>query len=276
MSYDDSGNSTIGCMCLPLESLVRGLQVLKTEAVKRPIRGDKLFVQVVNGLAREIVRAGSERIIFPAEPELCRMLGVSRTVLREAVKVLEAKGLVEVGHGQGVKSRDRANWNHLDPDVLNWQCEFGANEVFLRNMSEVREILEPAAAALTAERGDDATIVRVKARYMRMEEHVHDAEAYIQADMALHNEIIAACGNDILKRIVQSIGTALRTGRDVSIQVPGGWARDLPLHCALVEAISRRDPEAARAATIVITRSAATDIQTVLETRSGPASQPVP
>src|ERR1035438_9299514 len=85
MSYDDSGNSTIRCMCLPLESLDRGLQVLKTEAVKRPIRGDKLFVQVVNGLAREIVGAGSERIIFPAEPELCRMLGVSRTVLREAV-----------------------------------------------------------------------------------------------------------------------------------------------------------------------------------------------
>jgi DNA-binding FadR family transcriptional regulator len=249
---------------------------LKTEALKRPIRGDKLFVQVVNGLAREIVRAGSERITFPAEPELCRIFGVSRTVLREAVKILEAKGLVEVGHGQGVKSRDRANWNHLDPDVLNWQCEFGADEVFLRNMSEVREILEPAAAALTAGRGDEATIARVKAWYSLMEEHVNDAEAYIQADMALHNEIIAACGNDILNRIVQSIGTALRIGRNVSIQVPGGWARDLPLHRALVEAISRRDPEAARAATVVITRSAAKDIKTVLENRSGPASQPTP
>jgi DNA-binding FadR family transcriptional regulator len=109
-----------------------------------------------------------------------------------------------------------------------------------------------------------------------MEEHVQDAEAYIQADMALHNEIIVACGNDILNRMIQSIGTALRIGRDVSIQVPGGWARDLPLHCALVEAISRRDPQAARAATIVIIRHAATDIRTVLEARSGPASQPDP
>jgi len=230
----------------------------------------------VNGLAREIVRAGSERIVFPAEPELCRMLGVSRTVLREAVKVLEAKGLVEVGHGQGVKSRDRANWNHLDPDVLNWQCEFGADEVFLRNMSEVREFLEPAAAALTAERADQATIARIEAWYLQMEENVHDAEAYIQADLDFHKEIIAACGNDILNKMIQSIGTALRIGRDVSIQVPGGWARDLSLHYGLVEAISRHDPEAARAATIVITRSAATDIKTVLETRSGPAFQPVP
>lgn len=263
-------------MGLPLDSLDRGLQDLNTDAVKRPIRGDKLFVQVVNGLAREIVRAGTERVNFPAEPELCRMLGVSRTVLREAVKVLEAKGLVEVGHGQGVKSRDRANWNHLDPDVLNWQCEFGADEVFLRNMCEVREILEPAAAALTAERVDDAAIARVEAWYSQMEEHVRDAEAYIQADIGFHNEIIAACGNDILNRMGQSIGKALRVGRDVSIQVPGGWARDLPLHCALVEAITRRDPEAARAATIVIIRSAATDIQTVLGTQSGRASQSVP
>ena len=263
-------------MSVQLESTRRVFQDLKMEAVKRSLRGDRLFVQVVNGLAREIIRAGSEHIIFPAEPELCRILRVSRTVLREAVKVLEAKGLVDVGHGQGVKSRDRANWNHLDPDVLNWQCEFGADEEFLCNLSEVREILEPAAAALTAERGDDASIARVKARYLQMEEHVHDAAAYIQADMALHDEIIAACGNDILNRMAQSIGTALRTGRGVSIQVPGGWAGDLPFHSALVDAISRRDREAARAAAIVIIRNAATDIKRVLETRSGPDSQLLP
>ena len=270
MTRDDS----IGAMGLQLETLAKGLQDLKAVDGKRPIRCDKLFVQVANGLAREIVRAGTERIVFPAEPELCRMLGVSRTVLREAVKVLEAKGLVEVGHGQGMKSCDRASWNHFDPDVLNWQCEFGADELFLRNMSEVREILEPAAAALTAERGDEATIARVKGFYLQMEEHVDDAEAYIEADLALHNEIIAACGNEILNKMIQSIGRALRIGRDVSIQVPGGWASDLPLHCALVEAIGRRDPQAARAATIVIIRSAATDIRSVFEARSGRASQP--
>lgn len=262
-------------MGLQLEPSGRGFQNLKTGAVKRSLRGDKLFVQVANGLAREIVRAGSERIVFPPEPELCLMLGVSRTVLREAVKVLEAKGLVEVGHGQGVRSRDRAKWNHLDPEVLNWQCDFGADEAFLRNMSEVREILEPTAAALTAERGDDAAIERIQGWYQQMEEHVDDAEAYIQADLAFHNEIMASCGNDILNRLVQSIGRALRTSREVSIQVPGGWAKDLPIHSALVDAISRRDPEAARAATIIIIRSAATDIKAVLETRSGPVSQPV-
>lgn len=263
-------------MASQLESLPKRPQDLKTEAVKRSVRGDRLFVQVVNDLAREIVRAGSERIILPAEPQLSRLLGVSRTVLREAVKVLEAKGLVEVGHGQGVKSRGRADWNHLDPDVLNWLCEFGADEMLLRNMTEIREILEPAAAALAAERGDEATIARIKGLYTQMEEHIHEAEAYIEADLAFHKEIIAACGNDILNRMAQSIGTALRAARDVSIQVPGGWAKDLPLHSALVNAICRRDPEAARAATIVVIHSAATDIQMVLETRSGQTSQPLP
>jgi GntR family galactonate operon transcriptional repressor len=255
-------------MASQLESLARRPLNLKTDAVKRSLRGDRLFVQVVNGLAREIIRAGSEHIVFPAEPQLSRMLGVSRTVLREAVKVLEAKGLVEVGHGQGVKSRPRAHWNHLDPDVLNWLCESGADEMLLRNMSEAREILEPAAAALAAARGDQTAIARINAWYKQMEEQAHDPEAYIQADLALHNEIFAACGNDILNRIVQGIHTALRTVRDVSIQVPGGWAKDLPLHSALVDAITRRDPEAARAATVVIIRSAATDIQTVLQSRS--------
>lgn len=268
-------NSTIGSMALPLETLPKRPRGLKTDAVKRSLRVDRLFVQVVNGLAREIVQAGSERIIFPAEPQLARSLGVSRTVLREAVKILEAKGLVEVGHGQGVKSRNPADWNHLDPDVLNWLCEFGADEAFLRNMNEVREILEPRAAALAAERGDEGAIARIKAWYMRMEENVHDAEAYIEADLAFHNEIFAACGNDILNKIIQSINMALRTGRDVSIRVPGGWGKDLPLHSALVDAISRRDPEAARAATTVIIRSAATDIQKVLESRSRQTSQPV-
>jgi len=262
-------------MGLQLEPTSRGLQDLRTDAVRRSFQGGKLYVQVVNRLAREIVRADPECIVFPAEPELCRMLGVSRTVLREAVKVLEAKGLVEVGHGQGVKSRDRADWNHLDPDVLNWQCEFGADDEFLREMSQVREILEPAAAALTAERGDDATIVRVKALYSQMEEQVDDAEAYIQADLAFHSEIIAACGNDVLNKMVQSISKALRASRDVSILVPGGWAKDLPLHSALVDAISRRDPEAAKAAITVIIRSAATDIRTVLEVRSEAGSQSV-
>lgn len=244
--------------------------LLETDGVKRSLGGERLSVQVANQLAREIVRAGPERISFPAEPELCRAFGVSRTVLREAMKVLEAKGLVEVGHGQGVRSRERAGWNHLDPDVLNWQCDFGADEVFLRNMSEVREILEPAAAAFTAMRADDDAIQRMSDCISQMQSQIHDADAYIQADLALHNEIISACGNDILKRMAESISKPLRTSRLVSIQVPGGWESDLPLHLTLVESIRRHDSEAARAATIVIIRAAATDIRIVLETRSEP------
>jgi GntR family galactonate operon transcriptional repressor len=250
------------------------LQNLNAGAVKRSVRGDKLFLQVVHALAREIVRAGGERIIFPSEPELCQMFGVSRTVLREAVKVLEAKGLVEVGHGQGVKSRERSDWNHLDPDVLNWQCEFGADKKFLLDMNEIRLIFEPAAAALAASRGDDAAHARIKAYYSQMEEYVDNAEMFIQADLAFHREIIMACGNDILTGIALSVGIALRASENVSIQVPG-WARSLQLHSALSDAITRRDPEAARAAMTVIIHGAIADIHVVLGTRSPSSSAAV-
>ena len=259
-------------MSLQTESFGAGLQNLKTGTLKRSIRGERLFVQVVLALAREIVRAGAERIIFPAEPELCQMLGVSRTVLREAVKVLEAKGLVEVGHGQGVKSRARSEWNHLDPDVLNWQCESGADQTFLLNMNEIRLILEPVVAAQMASRGDDAAIERMNKCRSQMEEYVHDRELFIQADLAFHKEIIMGCGNDILTRMALAISTALRASQDVSIQVPG-WAQSLQLHSALADAITRRDPDAARAAMTVIIHGAAADIQVVLGARA-PAASP--
>jgi DNA-binding FadR family transcriptional regulator len=242
-------------------------QHLNAGAAKRPVRGDKLFLQVVHALAQEIVQAGGERIIFPAEPELCQKFDVSRTVLREAVKVLEAKGLVEVEHGQGVKSRKRSDWNHLDPDVLNWQCEFGADEKFLLNMNEIRLILEPAAAALAASRGDDAAHARIRTRYSQMQEYVHNPEMFIQADLAFHREIVMACGNDILTKIAQSIDIALRASANVSIQVPG-WARSLQLHSALTDAITRRDPDVARAAATVIIHGAIADIHAVLGARS--------
>jgi GntR family transcriptional regulator, galactonate operon transcriptional repressor len=244
----------------------------KVEPVQRFVRSDRLYMRVVNNLAYQILRAGSEILVFPAEPELCRMLGVSRTALREAVKVLEAKGMVEVSHGQGMMARRRQDWNHLDPDVLNWQCEYGADELFLRNLVEIREIIEPMAAALTAERAEDDRIARVKACYLQLEEHVHDSEAYIQADLAFHNEIIAACGNDVLSKMAQSIGTALHASRKISIQVPGGWAKSLPLHAALADAIAQRDATGARAATTVIIRAAARDIRAVIKTQSVPDS----
>lgn len=240
---------------------------MEIDAIERTTRADKLYMRVVDNLAKQIIRAGSEQIItFPAEPELCKLLGVSRTVVREAIKVLEAKGLVEVGHGQGMVSRGPADWNLLDPDVLKWQSEAGVDEIFVRDLHEIREIIEPTAAALAAERADEAAMARMKAAYDRMEKWDSDSQAYIQADLDFHNQIIAACGNAILSKMAQSIGNALRVGREISVRVPENVAqRDFSLHRALLDAIDRRDATGASAAVLVIIRQARKDIGTVFQ-----------
>lgn len=245
-------------------------------AIQRATRADKLYMRVVDNLAKQIIRAGSEHIItFPAEPELCKLLGVSRTVLREAIKVLEAKGLVEVGHGQGMVSRGPADWNHLDPDVLKWQCEAGADKIFIRNLSEIREIIEPTAAALAAERADEAALARLNAAYDRMVECRYDPQASIQADLDFHNQIVAACGNHILCKMAQSIDHALRMSLEIYVQVPERLTHSyLPLHRVLLDAICRRDAAGASAAVLVIIRQATKDVGTVLQEHKGESKDP--
>lgn len=229
---------------------------------------EKLSASVVRSLALQIIQAGSEGgFDLPPEPELGKRLEVSRTVLREAIKVLEAKGLIGVGHGQGMRARPRREWNHLDPDVLGWQAEAGGDEQFVRDLSELRQIIEPAAAELAAHRASDEERDCARRCYALMEENVHDAEAYIRADLEFHNAIIAACGNHLLARMTQSIGAVLRASRDISIRVPGGWADSLLMHKELADAIAARDAVAARAAATVIIRGAARDMNAVLDAR---------
>jgi DNA-binding FadR family transcriptional regulator len=232
----------------------------------------KLYLGVVQTVALQIVGVGSgQTLAFPPEPELCRALGVSRTVLREAVKVLEAKGLIEVGHGRGMHSRPRKYWNHLDPDVLKWQAETGADEPFVRSLWELREIIEPAAAGLAAERATDLDIAYLNDRYAEMEKGIADPEAYLRADLEFHDAIFRASRNEVLGRMAQSIRAAFQVARHISIRIPG-WRYSLPLHRALAEAIAQRDATGARAANLLIIRSAARDMLRVLASLSKPAS----
>ena len=122
---------------------------------------------VVQGIGRRIVRgelAAGE--ILPEQGELSRMLGVSRTVIREATKVLAAKGLVESRSKRGTVVLPRSDWRLLDPDVLAWLSEAGLDPEFLRGMFEVRRIIEPAVARLAAERAtpEELAAIRVAVR----------------------------------------------------------------------------------------------------------------
>src|SRR5438876_7310314 len=125
-----------------------------------------LHDRVVHAIGRKILHGDlPPGALLPAEPEL----GASRTVVREAVKVLAAKGLVESRPKTGTRVRPRNAWNLLDPDVLAWQHDGAVDAALLRTLTEVRRIIEPAAAELAAARADARDIVALERALQQME-----------------------------------------------------------------------------------------------------------
>lgn len=183
-----------------------------------------------------------------SERELCTQLDVSRDMLREAIKVLAGKGLVESRPKLGTVVRERRAWNLLDPDVLAWHCEIGADDWFLRNVAEMRLIVESGAARLAAANATDVEIARLTSLCNRLRIAIHDAAAFAAADAAFHAALAAAAHNELLEQLLHTIGAALRGGsKDFAACNPPSEAT-FPLHAAVVEGLRARDGGAAEAA----------------------------
>jgi len=119
-----------------------------------------LHERITGELARRVIRAQRERlpVAFPNETQLCRQLGVSRTILRESMKVLVDNGMVEMRPRAGTRARPRCQWRLLDPDILSWQAELEPDSLFLRDLCEVRLAIEPTASGFAAVRATAAEI----------------------------------------------------------------------------------------------------------------------
>jgi DNA-binding FadR family transcriptional regulator len=177
--------------------------------------------------------------------------GVSRTVLREAVKVLAAKGLVESRPKTGTKVRPRSDWNLLDPDVLAWQLEAGPTAEFLKDALELRRMIEPAAARLAAERATDPDIEALEQAHAAMSD-ANDLEAWIEPDVLFHSILVRAARNELLERLSPIVSAMLRTLFMVSSRPPRTFRRALPMHEAIIDAIRAHDPDLAEAATLTL------------------------
>ena len=208
-------------------------------------------------LHRQAVEALGQRIVsgdisvgsaLPTEPELGEELEVSRTVVREAVKVLASKGLVTTRPRTGTRVRPRADWDVLAHDVLGWIVQAGPDRPFFEDLFEVRTIIEPRAAALAAERRTEREATRLAGLLERMEEAGDDPRRHIEADLPLHSAILEASHNELLVRLSSTLGVALRAGRDVTTRVTAGMAVSIPLHAQVVQAIIDGDPGRAREA----------------------------
>ena len=214
----------------------------------RPPAG--IHAGVVNRIGRRIVRGeliGGE--ILPEQGELSRMLGVSRTVVREATKVLAAKGLVESRSKRGTVVLPRSEWRLLDPEVLVWLTEDGLDPEFLRSMFEVRSIIEPAAVRLAAERATADDLVAIQAAFEAMAT-AGDEPAYLDADVRYHATLVAATHNDHLVQLVAAFSPALQAGLRAATHRGWDWPHFLEYslgpHREVLEAVMDRD--AARAA----------------------------
>jgi DNA-binding FadR family transcriptional regulator len=240
--------------------------LLKKEIGDRTFSRRSLHGQVAHDIGARIIRGElAPGDTLPNEADLSVELDVSRTALREAIKLLAAKGLVESRPKTGTRIRPRASWNMLDPDVLNWLVSDGAFEEFADDLFEMRRVVEPAAAAIAASRGDKAAIAEIEKAYQDMVAAGEDIEAGVEPDLRFHKGILAATNNEFIAPLGALVETALATSFRISSSPPGVRIISIPRHGAVLEAIATGAAEQARKAMELLLSDAVEDFHFAVE-----------
>lgn len=224
--------------------------------ISRTITPKGFHGAVIGDLGKNIVGgAFPENSILPGDAELQMRYGVSRTVLREALKTLAAKGLIQPKAKIGTRVLPRDGWNLFDPDILQWHEDAGAVDAkFLFSLQEMRVALEPEAAALAAQRRSDAQVEELYSWIERMAAENVTGTEFVQADLRLHLGIANASGNPFMRAISSLIEVALATTFTISSPIPNTERhhKNVARHRDIVDAIANRDADAARAAMRVV------------------------
>lgn len=204
--------------------------------------------------------------ILPSENELCERFAFSRIVIREAVKSLAAKGMLEVRRKVGTQVLDPSEWNLFDPDIIAWRTRTtGVDRRMSRDLLELRRIVEPAAARLAAVRATDDDRAAIREAFEGMRRAVAGEGDYVAADLAFHAAILDACGNQFVRQMQNAVSAILRTGFEIISRKPGGPAHSLPMHEALCRAIEAGDAAAAERAVLSLIEQAEEDLNALLE-----------
>lgn len=193
--------------------------------------------------------------------------GVSRTVVREAIRVLATKGLVDARPKRGTYVLERDRWNMLDADVIGWRYGAELDTQFLGNLHEVRQIIEPAVARIAATRRTDEDLDRLRQALDDMAMATSDVEAAVDADVRFHHTLITATHNEMLEQLEIIIAVGLRTRDLVAMGAGIDAATDVPRHKAIVDAVARGDPAGADAAMQALLERAAADAAAALDRR---------
>jgi DNA-binding FadR family transcriptional regulator len=219
---------------------------LPADAVRSGL-GRNLTYGMLDALGRAIVTGRYETEPFPTEAELAKQHGVSRSVTREAVKMLTAKGLLSARPRQGTVVQPASSWNLFDTDVLRWLLERQFSVDLLRQFSQLRIAIEPEAAALAAQFGTPEDLQRISAGLARMEAAERGLDDTLDADIAFHVAVLRASGNPFYAQFRDMVATALRTSIRFTNRIKGRSA-SVADHAAVRDAIAARDYAAARVA----------------------------
>lgn len=228
------------------------------------IKGEKFAEKIAR---RIMAMIGSGELkpgdVLPPERELAGSFQVSRAVVREALGMLAVRGLVSVRQGKPTALSDVSSWNTLDPQVLFLLRKEGT----LRDLMELRFMVEPEAAALAASRitADELAGLRLlldPSYNVSMDKHV-------EADTAFHQGIFRATHNAVLLIFMSSVTDLLRESRRLTFQAPGAIPLGAAWHDAILDALERHDPEAARRAMIAHLNQVDTALQDFVASHDG-------
>ncbi|MFI8946031.1 FadR/GntR family transcriptional regulator [Streptomyces sp. NPDC053750] len=201
--------------------------------------------QIVHTLGTRIVRGDLPEGAILDVRALGEELDVSLTVMRESMKVLAGKGLIDARQKRGTFVRERRHWNLLDADLIRWQVESGGGQRLMRDLADVRSIVEPAAAHRAALHRTDEDLQAMQTALDAMAEaHAHSPAGAAEADAAFHRALLNATGNEMLARMDLLLEPGLRE-RDRMVHSHSEASDPLPSHRAVFDAV--REQDAARA-----------------------------
>ena len=220
--------------------------------MSRPAHADNLTRRVVEALGQAIVTGGWDAAgAFPIEAELCARFGVSRSVVREAVKMLTAKGLLSARPRRGTVVEPEPHWNLLDPDVLRWLLERAPSPALLAEFTQMRLGIEPQAAALAAQavcHGQTGWLLPIREALARMQAAGAGQDDPLASDIAFHVAILHASGNRFLVQLRELVDTALRISIRLTNARKGVSLASVDDHARVLRAIEAADAPAAAAA----------------------------
>ena len=203
---------------------------------------EQIVVQVEERILSGELKSGDQ---LPPERELVKQFGVSRTAVREAIKTLSQKGLIAVYPGRGTFVIDSTT--SAVRHSINMLFKIGGKDG-ITDLVEVREIMEPEIAALAACRATEKQINTMQEIVITMENSINEPSTFIEADLDFHLILAQATNNSLIPALIDSLIELLREHRMQAASVEGGLKRGQPFHRLILEAIRRKDENAAREA----------------------------